>query len=74
MCIEMKQTIMSGSYHIRSVLISVEYRNCCQTLDVYVFTFRYLDGANSIKIDLHNWAVGKLQVCNLVLIQFDHVE
>jgi hypothetical protein len=25
---------MSGSSHIQSVLIAVEYRNCCQTLDV----------------------------------------
>ena len=27
---------MRGSSHIRSVLIGVEYRNCCQTLDVYL--------------------------------------
>ena len=36
----------------------------------YLFTFCYMDGANSIKTDLHifNWPVCKLQVCNLVLI------
>ena len=27
---------MSGSSHIRSVLIGVEYRNCRRTLDVYL--------------------------------------
>ena len=27
---------MSGSSHIQSVLIGVEYRNCCPTLDVYL--------------------------------------
>ena len=27
---------MSGSSHIESVLISVEYRNYCQTLDAYL--------------------------------------
>ena len=27
---------MSGSSHIRSVLIGIEYRNCHQTLDVYL--------------------------------------
>ena len=27
---------MSGSPHIQIVLIGVEYRNCRQTLDVYV--------------------------------------
>ena len=27
---------MCGSSHIQSVLIGVEYRNCCQTLDVYL--------------------------------------
>ena len=49
-------TIMSGSSHIRSVLIGVEYWNCC------LFTLCYLDGANSIKIDLH--------ICNLWTGQF----
>ena len=27
---------MSGSSHIRSVLIGIKYRNCRQTLDVYL--------------------------------------
>jgi hypothetical protein len=27
---------MSGSSHIQSVLIGVEYQNCCQTLEVYL--------------------------------------
>ena len=38
MCLEMKRTVMSGSgsSHIQSVLIGVEYRICCQTLDVYL--------------------------------------
>ena len=30
------KTLMRGSSHIRSVLIGVEYRNCCQTLDAYL--------------------------------------
>ena len=25
-----------GSSHIRSVLIDIEYRNCCQTFNVYL--------------------------------------
>ena len=28
---------MSGSSHIQSVLIGVEYRNCRRTLDIYLF-------------------------------------
>ena len=28
--------LLSGSSHIQSVLIGVEYKNCCQTLDVYL--------------------------------------
>ena len=52
-----KKTLVSGSSHIRSVLIGVEYGNCCcRTLDVY-FTFCYLYGASSIKADL--------KTCNL---------
>ena len=27
---------MRGSSHIQSILIGVKYRNCCQTLDVYL--------------------------------------
>ena len=40
---------MRGSSHIGDVVIGLEYRNCCQTLDVYSDTFYYLDGGNSIK-------------------------
>ena len=29
--------LMSGSCHIRNVLIGVEYRNCCRTLDVFTY-------------------------------------
>ena len=29
-------TFMSGSSHIRSILIGVEYQNCRRTLDVYL--------------------------------------
>ena len=28
--------LMSGSFHIQSVLIGVKYRNCCRTLDFYL--------------------------------------
>jgi hypothetical protein len=45
--------LLRGSSHIRSVLIGVKYRNCCRSLDVYLFFTIYLDGANSIKTDLH---------------------
>ena len=31
--------IMSGSSHIRNVLIGVEYRNCCRTLDGFFLLF-----------------------------------
>ena len=36
MLLRREYTAMSGSSHIRSVLISVEYRNCRRTLDVYL--------------------------------------
>ena len=49
-------SFMSSSSHLRSVLIAVEYRNCCQNLDVYL-TFCYSAWANQIKT--------KLQTCNL---------
>ena len=37
-CTEVKRKIilMSGSCHIRNVLIGFECRNCCRTLDVYL--------------------------------------
>ena len=31
-----ESSLMCGSCHIGSVLIGVEYRNCCWTLDVYL--------------------------------------
>ena len=37
-------SLMPGSSHIRCVLSGIQYRNCCQTFDVY------LCFANSIKI------------------------
>ena len=43
--------LMSGSAHISSVLIGVEYRNCCRTLDVYLL-FAIRMGQESIKTDL----------------------
>ena len=47
---------MSALSHILSVLIGVEYQNCCRTLDVYL-TFGSSAWANLIKV--------KLQTCNL---------
>ena len=49
--------LISGSSHIRIVLIGIKYQNCRRTLDVYLLFVSYLDGANSIKTDLH--------ICNL---------
>ena len=34
--LQMRSGIMCGSCHIRNVLIGVEYRNYCRTLDVYL--------------------------------------
>jgi len=33
-----QKTLMARSSHIQSVLIGVEYRNCCRTLDVYLLS------------------------------------
>ena len=44
-----------------NALISVEYRNGCPTLDVYLILCNF-DGDNSIKTDLH--------ICNLWTGQF----
>ena len=56
-------SLLSGSSHIRSVLIGLEYWNYCRALDVKcLFNFCYLDGANSIKNDLH--------ICKLLTGQF----
>ena len=65
--------LMSGSSHIRSVLIGVEYRNWYRILDVYLL-FVICMGQIQLKVktDLHvcNLWTGQLQVCNLVLIKF----
>ena len=42
--------LMSGSSHIQSVLIGVEYRNCHQTLDVYLL-FAILLGQMKSKVN-----------------------
>ena len=42
--------VMSGSSHIRSVLIGVEYRNFCRTLDVYLL-FAILHGQTKSKLN-----------------------
>ena len=56
----MKKTcLMSGSSHILSVLIGVEYRNCCWTLDVYLL-FAILLGQIKSKVITYNWPVHKL--------------
>ena len=62
---------MSGSSHIQSVLIGVEYRNCRQTLDVYLL-FAILLGQIKSKLNyrLTNWPFHKLQICKSVLIEF----
>ena len=52
---------MSGSSHIGSLLIGIEYQNCRRTLVVYLL-FANVDAANSIKTDLH--------ICNLWTAQF----
>ena len=44
---------MSGSSHIRSVLIGIKYQNCHRTLDFHLLLAKFLDGENSIKTDLH---------------------
>ena len=42
--------LMSHSYHIQSVLIGIEYRNCRQTLDVYLL-FAALHGQVKSKVN-----------------------
>ena len=63
--------VMCGSCHIRNVLIGVEYRNCCQILDVYLL-FAILRGQIHPKLInifvTYGLANYKLQVCNLLLI------
>ena len=45
-----------GHLVLGDLVLNIKTENCCQTLDVF-FSFCYLDGANSIKTDLH--------ICNL---------
>ena len=53
--------LMCGSCHIKNVLIGIKYGNCRRALDVYL-SFFSLDGATSIKTELH--------ICNLWTVQF----
>ena len=53
------QTFMSGSSHIQSVLIGVKYRNCRQTLDVYLLFAILL---RQIYIKIH-----EMSVCHSVI-------
>ena len=70
---------MSGSFHIRSVVIGVKYLKFMSNIGC-LFTFYFLDRENSIKTDLHIcnlWTgqfVSYIQVCNLVLIKFAQAE
>ena len=50
-------SFMSGSSHIQSVLIVVEYRNYQKTLDVYLLFAIWMGHTYSTKTDLH--------ICNL---------
>ena len=59
---------MRESSHIQSVLIGVEYRNCCRTLDVYL-RFAIWIGQIQSKLlyglmDLMHWMFCKSQVVN----------
>ena len=61
---------MSGSSHIQSVLIGVEYQNCRATLDVYLL-FAILLGQRKSKVN-YRLVTYKLdlQICKSVLIEF----
>ena len=62
---------MSAESHIPSVLIGVEYQNCCRTLDVYLHFTIWMGQIQSKLIYIfvtYGQPVCKLQVCNLVLI------
>ena len=63
---------MSGSSHIRSVLIGVEHRNCCQTLDVYLLFFVILFGQIKSKLNyrLVTYKLVNYNYVNHVLIEF----
>ena len=57
---------MSSSSHIQSVLIGVEYRNCYQTLDVYLL-FAILLGQIKSKLNyrLVTYKLASPQVTNM---------
>ena len=57
---------MSGSSHIQSVLIGVEYRNCRPTLDVYLL-FAILLGQIKSKLNyrLVTYKLASPQVTNM---------
>ena len=63
---------MSGSSHIQSVLIGVEYRNCCPTLDVYLLFAILLGQTQSklLKLQTCNLQTGQLISYKYVLIEF----
>ena len=64
---------MSGSSHIQSVLIGVEYRNCHGTLNVYLlFTIliTYIKSNESCNLQTGQSIFHKLQICKSVLIEF----
>ena len=63
---------MSGSIHIQSVLIGVEYQNCYQALDVYlVFTILLwqIKPRLNYRLELINLPVQKLQIRKSVFIE-----
>ena len=41
---------MRGSSHIQSVLIGIEYQNCCRSLDVYLLVVILIGKIQSIPI------------------------
>ena len=67
---------MFGSSHIHSVLISVEYRICHQTLDFYFLFATWMGQIQSklIYILVTYGQASLLQDCNFILIKFAQVE
>ena len=62
---------MSGSSHIRSVLIGVKYQNCCRTLAIYLLFAIWMRQIQSKLIYIFvTYGLASLleKVCNLVLI------
>ena len=60
------QKFMSGSSHIRNVLIGVEYWNCCRTLNVYLL-FAILLGHITSKVNyrLETYKLASSEVTNM---------